>query len=164
MKEVIKLSLTRFSPQAVASVTDLPSRQFLIDVGLPAEHLLFTASEPLLRVVAAGDIDRRLLRVGKSGRDEFLVDCSSGEVVYLSDVDSSVMHVNESPKKFLECLQEFMSRFPYGEGNLDIAEREALADQLRVALLKVDDTAFIEDPGFWHSIVDDVAMGDYSSE
>jgi hypothetical protein len=132
-------------------------------VGLPADHLLFVPVEPVARTVEKDDVVRSLLKVGQGGDyEEFCVDNDSGEIVSLSTSDSTIWHVNNSPVMFKWCLEEFAARFPYGNGDLDLPEREALAADLAGALLGIDATVLDEDPGFWHSLLGDVAIGDYT--
>ncbi|MFF4726470.1 SUKH-4 family immunity protein [Streptomyces mirabilis] len=154
-----------YAPPSVSSVRDVHAREFLQDVGLPVDHLLFASAEPATRIVETDGIKRNLLKIGEGGDyEEFCIDIESGEIVSLSTSDSSIWHVNDSPVMFQRCLEEFMARFPYGGEGLDLAEREALADELGRALIGIDATALRDDPGFWCGLLGDVAIGDYSEE
>jgi hypothetical protein len=132
--------LHRFEESTLSSVRHAEARSFLADVGLPCDHLLFAAlPTPAPRTgVGADGSARSLLAVGRGADDDtFCVDTHSGAFVYLSGHDQSVWHVNASPSAFLECLREFAA---------------------------VDASAFREDPGFWYSLLHDVAIGDYAAD
>jgi hypothetical protein len=152
----------RYDAAALEPLRHQDARRFLQDVGLPREHLLFAFAEPGVRTVAVNGSERRLLKIGEGGDvEEFCVDVESGEVVVLNTADSSVWHVNAAPDTFAASLEEFTSRFPYGDQETDLPEREALAQALGRALVEIDGTALREDPGYWHTILGDVAIGDY---
>lgn len=154
-----------YAIQSLEGLRNDPARRFLSDFGLPAETLLFGFAEPLFRQYEVGSSERNFIRVGEGGdSEEFCVDIDTGEVVCVNLADSSVWHVNESPEKFLACLVEFMSRYPYGEGESELEDREGMANALKETLLAIDATAFDEDPGYWYTIIGDVAIGDYSDE
>jgi hypothetical protein len=155
----------RYEARAVASLGEIPGRGFLEEVGLHEETFLFVPAEPVPRHLDAEGARREFLRIGQGGDyEEFCVDVHSGEVVSLGISDSSVWHVSASVEKFDKCLNEFEAGFPYGDADSELPEREALADALKRALLDIDGTVCDEDPGFWYSLLSDVAIGDYSDE
>ncbi|WP_405537717.1 hypothetical protein OG787_33580 [Streptomyces sp. NBC_00075] len=41
---------------------------------------------------------------------------------------------------------------------------EKIAESLRRALAEIDPSTLREDPGFWHSLLFDVAIGDYRAD
>ncbi|MBZ3902852.1 MULTISPECIES: SUKH-4 family immunity protein [Streptomyces] len=154
-----------YAPEAVSPVRDATARRFLTEVGLPEEHLLFAATDPAVRSVPAGGSERKLLKIGQGGdHDEFCIDIESGEIVSLSTEDASIWHVNESVTAFHECLEEFSSRFPAGDEDTEPEEWEELSSRFEQALLHIDGTALREDPGFWYSLLHDVAIGDYAAD
>lgn len=151
-----------YSPDSLSSLHDVAARRFLTEVGLPDDHLLFAATEPVVRTVRVDDSERHLLKLGQGGDyDEYCVDLQSGEIVSLNTEDSTVWHVNTSPSAFLSCLEEFAARFPYGDEETELEEREEMASRLAEALTEIDGTALREDLGFWHTVLGDVAIGDY---
>ncbi|GAA4018456.1 SUKH-4 family immunity protein [Streptomyces sp. NBC_01352] len=155
----------RYTPESLSSVRDANARRLLTEVGLPEDHLLFTATSPAERTVRANGSERRLLKLGQGGDyDEYCIDIDSGEIVSLNTEDSSVWHVNESASTFLQCLEEFATRFPYGDEETEPEVWEELAGQLGEALSRIDRTTLSEDPGFWHSLLHDVAIGDYAED
>ncbi|WP_053755484.1 SUKH-4 family immunity protein [Streptomyces sp. MMG1533] len=155
----------RYTPESLSSVRDATARRLLAEVGLPSDHLLFAATGPAARSVRANGSERHLLKLGQGGDyDEYCIDIDSGEIVSLNTEDSSVWHVNESASAFLECLEEFAARFPYGDEESEPEEWEERAGELREALVRIDGTALSEDPGFWHSLLHDVAIGDYAED
>lgn len=159
--------LHRFEESSLSSVRHAEARGFLTDVGLPRDHLLFSAlPTPVPRTgVGADGSARSLLAVGRGADDDtFCVDPHSGAFVYLSGHDGSVWHVNASPSAFLECLREFDAGFPYGDADSEGDEHEESAARLTEALGAVDPSAFREDPGFWYSLMHDVAIGDYAAD
>jgi hypothetical protein len=155
----------RYTPESLSSVRDANARRLLTEAGLPEDHLLFAATSPVARTVRANGSERHLLKLGQGGDyDEYCIDIDSGEIVSLNTEDSSVWHVNQSVSTFLECLEEFTTRFPYGDEETEPEEREELAGQLGEALSRIDRTTLNEDPGFWHSLLHDVAIGDYTED
>jgi hypothetical protein len=154
-----------YTNQTLQGLRSEPARRYLSDVGLPAENLLFGFAEPVSRRVETDEGERNFVRVGDGGyQEEFCVDVDTGEIVSINLADFSIWHVSESPEKFHRCLEEFMTRFPYGDEESDLEDREAMAEGLRAALAAIDATAFDEDPGFWFTILGDIALGDYRDE
>ncbi|WP_285101058.1 SUKH-4 family immunity protein [Promicromonospora sp. MEB111] len=155
----------KYSKQALADLRNEPAKRFLSEVGLPAEDLLFGFAEPTTRRVEANGGARTIIRVGEGGDGaDFCADVVSGEVVFLNLADNSVWHVSASPEQFLACLEEFARRYPFGSIEGELEEREVLAEALKEALLAIDSTVFDDDPGYWFTILNDVAIGDYAEE
>lgn len=153
----------RYSIEYVACVRNSTAREYLSLVGLPAEHVLFLASE----AAGGGGVekveDRDLLKLGSGGDgdDAYCVDCESGEVFYRGSDDSSLFSVNSSPQKLSECLSVFELETARSAGEGDPEMLEELADLLGRSLGEIDSAALRDDPGFWRSILFDVAIGDY---
>lgn len=157
----------KYSQDYVTCVQDLAARDFLVNVGLPIDHVLFSALEAPLeeRVEEVGG--RRLLRVGSGSQDDedtYCVDCANGEVVYLSRFDMSDSHVSASPRQFAECLLAFESEISSAASESDPELLEALSERVARRISDIDPSSLREDPGFWGSILFDVANGDYVEE
>jgi hypothetical protein len=152
----------RYSIEYVACVKNSTARECLSSVGLPVEHVLFSASE-----AAGGGVEknegRNLLKLGSGGDgdDAYCLDCENGEVLYRGSGDPSLFFVNSSPQKLSECLNVFELETARSAGEDDPATLEELADLLGRLLGEIDSPALQGDPGFWRSILFDVAIGDY---
>ncbi|MGW2387241.1 SUKH-4 family immunity protein [Streptomyces sp. NPDC001658] len=156
----------RYSIEYVACVRNSAAREYLSSVGLPVEHVLFSASEAADGRGVEKVEDRDLLKLGSGGDgdDAYCVDCETGEVFYHGSGDPSMFFVNSSPQKLSECLSVFereTARFA-GEGDPEVLEE--LADLLGSSLGEIDSMALHDDPGFWRSILFDVAIGDYTDD
>ncbi|MET9482676.1 SUKH-4 family immunity protein [Streptomyces sp. NPDC006638] len=139
------------------------ARDYLSSVGLPVEHVLFSASEAAGGGRVENVEDRDLLKLGSGGDgdDAYCVDCKTGEVFYRGSGDPSLFSVNSSPQKLSECLSVFELEIARSAGGDDPEMLEELADLLGRSLGEIDPPALREDPGFWRSIIFDVAIGDY---
>jgi hypothetical protein len=159
------LTNRRSGLESTVAIADRVVRVFLAEVGLPHDHLLFAASDPLPRFVQVGGVERQLLRVGDGGlTDEFCVDCQTGELVSFNRADSTVWHVNRSVQEFASCLQAFSDGLPYGTDDADPEELEEQAGRLGEVLTRIDPTVMDDDPGYWHTVLGDVAIGDYAQD
>jgi hypothetical protein len=115
------------------------------------------------QVTLEEDRGRTLVRLGEVNphRQALCVDADTGEVVSVTR-SGTLWHLNGSVAQFARSLAAFAERYPFYAENAELEEREAAADALRAALLEIDRSALREDPGYWHIILHDVAMGDYS--
>jgi hypothetical protein len=106
-----------------------------------------------------------VLQVGVVGDCEDLcIDIETGHVVAIHGADGSVWHVNANVIKFADSLKSFASSFPFYRSGSDPTEWESAAQRFHETLENLDETAFAEDPGYWHTILHDIAIGDYSDE
>lgn len=155
----------RYSIEYVACVRNSAAREYLSSVGLPVEHVLFSASESAGSGIEKTE-DRDLLKMGSGGDgdDAYCVDCETGEVLYRTSDDPSLFSVNSSPRKFSECLYVFELETARSVREGDPEALEELADLLGSSLAGIDLSALRDDPGFWRSILFDVAIGDYVDE
>ncbi|WP_433510204.1 SUKH-4 family immunity protein [Nonomuraea sp. CA-143628] len=152
----------RYSIEYVACVRNPTAREYLSSVGLPAGHVLFSASEAVdggIERVEGRDLLK--LESGGGGDDVCCIDCETGQVFYVGLDDSSTVLLNSSPQKLSECLNVFDLEITRSAGEDDQAALEELADQLGRSLGEIDSAALEDDPGFWRSILFDVAIGDY---
>ena len=155
--------MVRYSDLEVSALADPAAREWLKVRGLPREHLLFGALEHIEPLVSASGATR--LRLGEVGEhDDLVVDTATGEVIDISADDGREWHVNDSVGQFAVALATFTAANPFYPFGADLDVREAAADRLRTEILRTDPTALREDPGFWNSILFDVAAGDYSDE
>ncbi|TWJ07721.1 SUKH-4 immunity protein of toxin-antitoxin system [Stackebrandtia albiflava] len=156
----------RYRVQDLKSLSDDAAVESLVTIGLPREHLLFGYSLPFLHRVDG------YLAIGAGGDGvDFCVNVRTGQVVTVCSLDGSVWHVNDSVSQFVASLNAFSEGFPYGvvNGDLDDAdaaldERERLTDGFKATLLEIDSSVLRQDPGYWSSILDDIAIGDYSED
>lgn len=153
-------------PEAVTAVlASVEARAFLAGEGLPASH-------ELVDVVGAGDVvveehssGRTLLVVGGyEDLERYCVDAGSGAVVVVSGIDGSVWHLNASAMAFGRSLDAFTARYPFGDAGWEAEEFERAAESFREVLREIDPTSLSDDPGYWHSLLHDIAIGDYVEE
>ncbi|MGA4856447.1 SUKH-4 family immunity protein [Streptomyces koyangensis] len=153
----------QYSIEYIACVRKSAAREYLFSIGLPVEHVLFSASE----AAGGGGVEnvegRDLLKLGSGGDgdDAYCVDSETGEVLYRGSDDPSLFFVNSSPRKFSECLSVFEVETVRSAGEDDPEMLEELADLLGRSLGEIDPLALRDDPGFWRSILFDVTIGDY---
>ncbi|MFI6816442.1 SUKH-4 family immunity protein [Nonomuraea sp. NPDC050328] len=149
----------RYPSAYLAPVQHDEARRFLLDTGLPQDHLLFAAAtEPQ----PSGE----LLKIGDGGDfDEFCVNCRTGAVVSRSTIDAAVLPVNSSPQTFAACLAEFTRQLRLAPASSsDEDESETQARLLGEALTALDPTALTDENSFWNSVLWDVAIGDYAPD
>ncbi|MFJ8604003.1 SUKH-4 family immunity protein [Streptomyces shenzhenensis] len=99
--------------------------------------------------------------MGGDGDDAYCVDCKNGEVLYRDSGDPSLFFVNSSPQKFAEYLSVFELETARSASGGDPEMLEELSDLLARSFEAIDSSALRDDPGFWRSILFDVAIGDY---
>jgi hypothetical protein len=143
----------------VAAVRPPDAREFLSDVGLPTDHVLFAPSKGSSALSVE---DRQVLPIGTGDPDSddaYVIDTATGEILYLNRVDLSLTHVSASPRKFDDLLRVFES-----ETTAVADDPEDVADRIRLQIENIDPTALDEDPGFWGNVLFDVANGDYTDD
>jgi hypothetical protein len=152
----------RYAPAYIASVRDEEAREYLAAVGLPVENVLFTAAEDDgVLPASAVPADRDLLRISVAdGQSTYHVDRGTGEVAFVNEVTRETFHVNASPRLFAESFAVF---FQETDGS-KLDDAEELAERLRDLLGDIDPTALRDDRDYWPSLLNDVAIGDYSED
>lgn len=155
----------QYSDSHVGQVQDRAAREFLTTVGLPVASVLFTADEasgPDLD----GAMDREAVRIGYDveGEGSYYVECGTGAVLHVEEYTFTEFHVSASVQSFAECLEVFERRTSETAADADSDELEKIAESLRRALAEIDPSTLREDPGFWHSLLFDVAIGDYRAD
>lgn len=88
---------------------------------------------------------------------------ASGNVNVQGLRQPAASYVNSTLVAFIECVRVAIARFPYYSNEADLREREAVANDLRRLLTPVDPPA-LEPDRFWSTFVDDVTIGDFSTE
>jgi SUKH-4 immunity protein len=160
------MEIHQYSAGYVDPVTDTEIREFLVGVGMPLVPGIFTAMESESDPTFGGEADGVLLWIGydTEGEGFYGVDCRSGEVFNVAEYNFKRFYVNSSPQRFAQCLtafREWTSRVPC---DADPVEFEEISKSLGGAIAQIDPTALCEDPGFWGSLLFDVANGDYCNE
>ncbi|MFI1357467.1 SUKH-4 family immunity protein [Streptomyces sp. NPDC020898] len=155
----------QYSASYVGRVQDRAAREFLTATGLPVASVLFTADEadgPDL----GGAVDREVVRIGYDveGEGSYYVDAETGAVLYVEAYASTEFHVSASPQGFAECLEVFERKTSETAADADPDELEEITNSLRSAIEEIDPSTLREDPGFWHSLLFDVANGDYRAD
>lgn len=136
-------------------------------VGLPDVPGVFTASEstpqetPQELVAGRGTLK---IGYGEEGEGFYCVDRESGAVLYVESYERSGFFVNSSPQTFAKCLELFQEETSRLTVELDPSEFEEAAASLGRGIEEIDSPAMSEDPGFWRSLLFDVAIGDYCGD
>ncbi|MGW6445008.1 SUKH-4 family immunity protein [Lentzea sp. NPDC055074] len=153
-------------PEAVTAVlASVEARAYLRTEGLPASHELVDVFQPGDVVVEEHPSGRTFLVVGGyEDLERYCVDVGSGAVVVVSGVDGSVWHLNASAMAFARSLDAFTAACPFGSAEWEAEEFERVAEAFREQLREIDPTSLSEDPGYWHSLLHDIAIGDYVEE
>jgi hypothetical protein len=143
----------------------LPADSALFTEGVPKELFapLYSAAGSLSAVDVAGR--GRLACFGVNGSSHLMcLDPSSGEVVEVPRTSGAgPAPVNSSLGQFTESVRAVLARFPFYVADSELEEREAVAEELTATLTSIDSRAFSPD-GFWETFIDDLTIGDYSTE
>ncbi|MDH6484825.1 SUKH-4 family immunity protein [Streptomyces sp. SAI-127] len=135
----------------------------LRQMGIPA-GLIGHEYQPLSEAALLNGVgESGLLVFGTSGLFGRLgIDVATRRVVHIPTPESTTAnHVNRDLGIFHECVAATIARFPFYEEGEE--ERfQAAADELRELVTTLDDTALAHN-GFWETLCDDVAMGDYAN-
>lgn len=158
----------RYSPGYVGSLADPEARDLLITTGLPVIPDIFTPQEAASGAISSTKSGRPLLRIGYSSEREGLygINGRTGEVIYITEYDSDEFFANSSPVLFSQCLIEFqntLDRLP-PSSEYDDTEVRGISDSLKAVIARLDPLALLSDSGFWQSILDDIAIGNYCDE
>jgi hypothetical protein len=157
--------VVRYAESVLAPLEDSRAKAYLQAQGLPDEHLLFAAYAPAEVSVKESGGGRRWLCVGSLGDGRHLgVDLQTGEAADIDEDAGETWHVNADVEKFAATLVAFERMFPFYPADNDMERKERAAEALRALILEIDPTAFDEDPGYWNTVVFDVANGDYADE
>jgi SUKH-4 immunity protein len=157
------MDVHRYSAKYVEIVADTAARDFLVGVGLPAVPGVFAPAEPPSDRAFGNEATGVLLRIddGTEGGGFFGVGCLHGEIIYVAEFNSRRFYVNSSPELFARCLEAFHDHVLRCPDAGDRTELEGISDSLSKIIEGIDPSAMRDDPGFWHSLLFDVANGDY---
>ena len=129
--------------------------------GVPKEIFEgYRAAEAITQVVLN---QKRLLRFGRVQLySSMCMDVATRSIVELAP-DLTTGFVNSSLGQFTETAKAVIARFPfYGENDAeDVTDRAV--KEVTDAIRSVDESAFARD-GFWATLVDDIRMGDFTTE
>jgi hypothetical protein len=154
----------KYPPEVATKVAHNGAQRYLVDHGLPDQHLLFKIYPPsdvTVRRMPDGN-EALLIGVDRNVLD-LCIDGRSGAVIEVNRIDESVWHVNGSVRQFVECLEEFNRRYPFGESSNDLDAAEMAADEFASAVREIDDAALDTEQGYWDSVIFDIANGDYAA-
>ena len=91
------------------------------------------------------------------------MDSRSGKVVQVVDsIESRI--VNCDLGRFCECVRLVIDRFPFYSASATSDVRIAVRESLEAIIQEVDPEALIDPHGFWMTFLDDVEIGDFSTE
>ena len=146
------------SPQVPAEIA-----ADLRQTGVPAGLIGYEYRPLAEAAVLDGFGERGVVVFGSCGLFGLIgVDVASRLIVHIPSTQASVVnHVNRDLRAFHRCVAAAIARFPFYEEGEEERFDEA-ADDLRELLAALDDTALAHN-GFWETLCDDVAMGDYAN-
>jgi len=136
----------------------------LQEIGIPAGAIGYEYRPLSEAAFLAGIGESGLVAFGTSGLfGRIGIDVATRRVVQIPRVDSTTCsHVNKDLSTFHRCIAAMIARFPfYEEDEEEIFQ--VVADELHELIAALDDTAFADD-GFWETLCDDMAIGDYPSK
>lgn len=133
--------------------------------GVPACFIgrMYSADSGVSILERAGD--EPILRFGSSGLSDAIgVDLATGQVVDVINARGCpLLFVNASVEQFTRTVRTLIERFPYYDRDASDAEMETVANELLEIVRRIDPEAAIPDR-YWSTFVDDVAIGDLSTE
>jgi hypothetical protein len=147
----------------LASLPDTQRMLFL--TGIPQRFLnsvLYTAAkEPSIVPIPPRG---QLVRFGAASQfsDGLFIDPNTGEVVEC-DYGTLRWFVNSSLEQFARTVIEVMGRFPFMSNDADDQAFKDMPKELGTIISKIDPSAMSVDR-FWSTFVDDVKIGDYTTE
>jgi hypothetical protein len=132
--------------------------------GVPKEFIYhcYHADEALNLIQA----DRgRLIRFASAGlADAICGDPGTGEVVYVVNVRGApTSFVNSSLPQFTRTVKAVVERFPYYGRDASDDEIDSASQSLQSIIHNIDPAAMIPDR-YWSTFIDDVEIGDLSTE
>ncbi|MGW2627695.1 SUKH-4 family immunity protein [Micromonospora taraxaci] len=152
----------RYEESILTLIRKSDARGYLAQRGLPVDNPLFSP----VPAYSHTEEGREFIVIGNDGTDDvglYCVDVDTGEVAIMSlDLEAGIGHVNASPYAFDRCISEFIRGCPYGSRDSEREELELISRDLGRVLSGIDDSIFDEDPGFWYTLLNDVAIGDYA--
>lgn len=106
-----------------------------------------------------------ILRFGTSGfSDAIGLDLATGNVIEILTVaDFAPVFVNKSTEKFTLTVKAVIDRFPYYGQDATDEEIQDVARELRDIIKHIDSEATVPDR-YWSTFIDDVEIGDLSTE
>ncbi|MEU8821527.1 SUKH-4 family immunity protein [Actinoplanes sp. NPDC048796] len=151
----------RYEESVLALIRNPGARDYLSRRGLPTGNPLFF---PVAAYTHAGE-GREFVVIGHDGTGLYCVDVVTGEVVITSlEVEDGIGHVNASPQAFDRCITEFVRGLPYGRRDSEREDLESMSENVGHVLSGIDSSVFDDDPGFWPTLLNDVAIGDYVAD
>jgi hypothetical protein len=100
-------------------------------------------------------------RTGLAG--SICIEPRTGEVVELQSDDGDAKFVNSSLRQFTDIVQATIERFPFYDRDDAYAEVERVARELKAIVMRLDPPAISRDL-FWSTFIDDVLIGDFSTQ
>jgi hypothetical protein len=154
------------SKTAAALLRDLPS----------ARHALFVAGVPRRFIGRRYTVDSKvapveqergqpLARFGSSGlAGAVCVDIMDGHVIeFIAERRSEKLFVNTSVEQFTQTVKAMIDRFPYYGQQATDDKIDRVAEELLEIIRTIDSEAAVPNR-YWSTFVDDVKMGDLSTE
>jgi len=135
----------------------------LVDDGLPCP---FTGElfRPILTPFwVAPDQNQILVFARVSMSQAFGIERQTGKVVMILDAPSyPISFVNSSLELFIASVSSFTEKYPFYPDPPDPDECEAVADELKLTLYRIDPPS-MSDCSFWSELYWDIAQGDWST-
>ncbi len=155
--EMVQLAVTSSRPSRLGGE---PVQTLVVPASLLGGRYRALQSIDVIDRPASGE---RLLAFGRTGDNVLLaLDSGSSSVVeILGDEPSRI--VNSSLDRFIATVRAVHHRFPFYDRDAADAVMDRAADDLLRIVEQVDPEAVIPDR-FWSTFVDDVRMGDFSTQ
>jgi len=154
-------------PSALSDLfRNFPSvRRTLFIEGVPKGFIgrRYVADSSITLLERAGH--EQILRFGSSGlADAIGINLATGHVIEIINAPhSKLLFVNTSIEQFAQTVRAVINRFPYYDSDADEEEIQAVANELRDTIRNIDPAAAVPDR-YWSTFVDDVEIGDLSTE
>jgi len=153
-------------PEISRLLAGLPSvTHALFAEGVPKSFIgrRYTADSELTPLETEGS--KRILRFGSSGlADAVVIDLVSGHVLEIVNAPHPVsVFINTSLGQFTRTVRAVISRFPYYDNDSDEDEISGVANELTDIVRSIDPEAVVPDR-YWSTFIDDVEIGDLSTE
>lgn len=152
--------MTVYSPDQIPAAVNADARAILTGRGLPATDATSFQPADTLRLF---DRHPNYLVVGTWGMGDIQMCLSllDGTVVCAAPWSEAIDVVNTSLRAFVACLDAIDAARPLSESNPRYGSYEVAAEQVRAKLTLIDPPALADPDSFWHTIADDIAVGDY---
>ncbi|MEV0282147.1 SUKH-4 family immunity protein [Streptomyces sp. NPDC050610] len=135
-----------------------------LTIDVPAEMVGYRYEADEALTIVSDMESGRFVKFGSNGvLGSTLLDTATGEVVQYVPGAGRVHLMNSSLPAFTETVKKFSERFPFYSSDSDASEIAAAAADVDQLIRHIDPPALVQD-GFWATLIDDMEIGDFSTE